>query len=240
MSAAKRDLKSEDLSVSKGNIFVPGLALLEFILILCWPKVLRCCRCPCDNATTCWYDNDEKTRHDTKTQQGVKMRWYNNTTTLLSMPKCIYIIVRFTNLFELWAGAQTIWNGRRMLWFRQESSASKPARMKIMRMNFLFAGFLWCHAYAILMPLNWFQYLYVIWCFLIGIIMATNWVLKGQGLCRQRGTRNLTKKWLFWWHNLKAADDAIHLSAGVVFSRLRGCVHSKNFRNPSFQRNLTS
>ena len=28
--------------------------------------------------------------------------------------------------------------------------------MKIMRLNFGFAWFLWCHAYAILMPFNWF------------------------------------------------------------------------------------
>jgi hypothetical protein len=33
--AAKRNLKLEDLSVSKGDIIVPGLAILEFILISC-------------------------------------------------------------------------------------------------------------------------------------------------------------------------------------------------------------
>jgi hypothetical protein len=38
--AAKRNLKLEDLSVSKGDIFDPGLAILEIILIRCQHKVL--------------------------------------------------------------------------------------------------------------------------------------------------------------------------------------------------------
>ena len=67
--AAKRNLKVEDLSVSKGNIIVPGLAILEFILICCWHKVfLRCCWSHatmrrCDNTLIRRYREDT-TRHE--------------------------------------------------------------------------------------------------------------------------------------------------------------------------------
>jgi hypothetical protein len=79
--AAKGDLKLEDLSVSKGNIFVPRLAILEFILIRCRRKVLHCCRYPCDDVMMRRYDDedsktqqDAKTRQDAKAQQDTKMR----------------------------------------------------------------------------------------------------------------------------------------------------------------------
>ena len=107
----------------------------------------------CDDATIRWYDDDAKTRHSRRHN---KTRRYDNVTTLLSMPMCTYIIVQFTDLFEVLAGAQTIWIERCVLWFRPVSSASAPAPMKIIRMNFGFAGFLWCHACAIFMPFNSF------------------------------------------------------------------------------------
>ena len=111
---------------------------------------------------TTWHDNKQhdtkKTRQDGKTRLDAKTRRYNNARTLLSMPMCTFIIVRFANLFEIWAGAQTIWTGKRMLWFRLALPAKVPAPMKIIRMNFNFAGFLWCHACAVLMPFNRFRF----------------------------------------------------------------------------------
>ena len=53
--------------------------------------------------------------------------------------------------------AQTIWIERCMGWFGLALPASVPAPMKIMWMNFGFAGFLWCKACAMLMPFNWFR-----------------------------------------------------------------------------------
>jgi hypothetical protein len=50
------------------------------------------------HATMRRYIDTMMRRHD---KQDVKTRRYDNATTLLSMPMCTYIIIQFTNLFEL-------------------------------------------------------------------------------------------------------------------------------------------
>ena len=87
------------------------------------PLLTKCCIVVNDQVTmrkdidTTMSRRHHKTQQDTTRREDATRCKYNNATTLLSMPMCTYIIEWFTILFELWAGAQTIWIGRRMVWF---------------------------------------------------------------------------------------------------------------------------
>ena len=99
--AAKKDLKLEDLSVSKGNIIVPGLAILEFIPHPLPRKVLHCCRCHAtmqryvDTTMSWWHD---KTQRHNKTRRHDKTRRCENTTTRRRCCQCPCALTSSYNL----------------------------------------------------------------------------------------------------------------------------------------------
>ena len=100
-----------------------------------------------------WWINGETTGTPAKNWRG----WSDKWACVLSLPFRVWL-----NYYEFGEWAQTIWIGRRVLWVRLALSASVPAPMKTMWMNFGFVGFLWCHVHKNkLMPFNpvlsWWQ-----------------------------------------------------------------------------------